>query len=901
MPEPLRLLMAEDSAEDAALLEAELRAGGYAPDIRRVLTEGQFRAALEGQEWDLAILDFTLPQFSALRALEILRAEASAVPALVVSATVGEDELVGTVRAGAADYIQKHNLSRLVPAIRRELEDAKGRRERHRAERALRESEERFRFALDHAGGVFYRLRHADMKYEYMSPGIEAVTGYTAEELKELDFHSLITMVSEPAGVARARPAGKDGRVDGRVDEYRADYQFRARSGALKWVSVHSFPWRDEAGTLLGSVGLLMDITERRRTEERLRSSEEHLRALLDASLAAIVSMDAGGKVTYWSRQASEIFGWAEKEAVGQPLADLIMPPAVRSAHAAGLRRYLETGQSRVLNRRVELTALRRDGRELPVELTVVAVPGRGFTAFVNDITTRKQAEAALRRSEEHFRSLIENASDMIVVADTSQGITYVSPSVERVLGYPPAERLGRSPLELVHPEDRARMQQVFADTARAGSPPEPARVRLRHKDGTWRTLEAVARKQAQEGLVGGIVINARDITERESLEAQLLQAQKIEAVGRLAGGIAHDFNNLVTAILGYADLSLRRLPAQDPLRRNVEEITRAAERAAALTQQLLAFSRKQVLQPRVLDLREVFDRAQGLLHRLIGEDIEVVIRAAPEVGRVRADPVQLEQVLLNLAINARDAMPQGGRLVLEAGNADLDEAYARDHLGGRPGPFVLLAVSDTGHGMDRETQEHIFEPFFTTKEMGKGTGLGLSTVYGIVKQSGGYIWVDSEPGKGTTFKVYLPRVLQDPAEMPAEAPVPAAAARGSETVLLVEDEDSVRELVQELLEAVGYHVLTAARPADALRLADDYAGPLHLLVTDVVMPQMGGPDLAQRLKGLRPDLKVLYLSGYSPGIVADRGVLEDGAMFLQKPFSADALESKVRETLDTP
>jgi two-component system, cell cycle sensor histidine kinase and response regulator CckA len=901
MSEPLRLLMAEDSGEDAALLEAELRAGGYAPDIRRVLTEAQFRAALDDQEWDLALLDFSLPQFSALRALEILRAEAIALPALVVSGAAGEDELVGTVRAGAADYIQKDNLSRLVPAIRRELEDAKGRRERQRAERALRESEERFRFVLDHAGGVFFRLRHADMKYEYMSPGIEALTGYTAEELKELDFNSLITMVSEPAGVARARPAGKDGRVDGRVEEYRADYQFRARSGALKWVSVHSFPWRDEAGTLLGSVGLLMDITERRRTEERLRSSEEHLRALLDASLAAIVSMDAGGKVTYWSRQASEIFGWAEKEAVGQPLADLIIPPALRSAHAAGLRRYLETGQSRILNRRVELTALRRDGRELPVELTVVAVPGRGFTAFVNDITTRKQAEAALRRSEEHFRSLIENASDMIVVADTGQGITYVSPSVERVLGYPPAERLGHSPLELVHPEDQARIQQVFADTARAGSPPEPARVRLRHKDGSWRTLEAVARKQAQEGLVGGIVINARDITERESLEAQLLQAQKIEAVGRLAGGIAHDFNNLVTAILGYADLALRRLPAQDPLCRNVEEITRAAERAAALTQQLLAFSRKQVLQPRVLDLREVFDRAQGLLRRLIGEDIEVVIQTAPEVGRVRADPVQLEQVLLNLAINARDAMPQGGRLVLEAENADLDEAYARDHLGGRAGPFVLLAVSDTGHGMDRETQAHIFEPFFTTKEMGKGTGLGLSTVYGIVKQSGGYIWVYSEPGKGTTFKVYLPRVLQDPADMPVEAPVPAAAARGSETVLLVEDEDSVRELVQELLEAVGYHVLTAARPADALRLADDYAGPLHLLVTDVVMPQMAGPDLAQRLKGLRPDLKVLYLSGYSPGIVADRGVLEDGAMFLQKPFSADALESKVRETLDTP
>jgi CheY-like chemotaxis protein len=373
-----------------------------------------------------------------------------------------------------------------------------------------------------------------------------------------------------------------------------------------------------------------------------------------------------------------------------------------------------------------------------------------------------------------------------------------------------------------------------------------------------------------------------------------------MEAVGRLAGGIAHDFNNLVTAILGYADLALRRVAAHDPLRRNVEEITRAAERAAALTQQLLAFSRKQVLQPRVLDVRAVLEGAQGLLRRLISEDIELAIRAEPGVGRVRVDPVQLEQVLLNLAINARDAMPQGGRLLLEAQDQDLDDAYAREHLGGQAGRFVMLAVSDTGHGMNRETQARIFEPFFTTKELGKGTGLGLSTVYGIVKQSGGYIWVYSEPGRGSTFKVYLPRVTET-AEAAAEPEAPGLPARGSETVLLVEDEDAVRQLVQELLESVGYEVLTAARPVEALRLAADYAGPLHLLVTDVVMPQMDGPELAQRLRTLRPDVRVLYVSGYSPGIVADRGVLEHGGTFLQKPFSAEALETKVRETLDAP
>jgi PAS domain S-box-containing protein len=646
MPEPLRLLMAEDSPDDAGLLEVALRAGGFDPEIHCVSTEEEFRAALAEGGWDAVLLDYSLPRFGALRGLEVLRETGSPLRALVISGTVGEDELVAAMRAGAVDYIQKENLSRLPPAIRRELKDAAARRE------------------------------------------------YVSE---------------------------------------------------------------------------------------------------------------------------------------------------------------------------------------------------------------RKEAEAALRRSEAHFRSLIENASELIVVADTANGITYVSPSVERVLGYVAEERLGRSPLELVHPDDQMRVQQLFADTVRPVAVMEPLRVRLRHRDGSWRTLEAVARRQTGEGVVGGIVINARDITEREHLEAQLLQAQKIEAVGRLAGGIAHDFNNLVTAILGYADLALRRLAPQDPLRRNVEEITRAAERAAGLTQQLLAFSRKQVLQPRVLDVRAVLEGAQGLLRRLIGEDIELVIRAGPNVGRVRVDPVQLEQVLLNLAINARDAMPQGGRLVLEASDADLDEAYARDHLGGRAGRFVMIAVSDTGHGMDRETQARIFEPFFTTKEVGKGTGLGLSTVYGIVKQSGGYIWVYSEPGRGSTFKVYLPRVIPE-GEESAPSPVePAFPARGSETVLLVEDEDSVRELVQELLESVGYQVLTAARPAEAMRLSQDYAGRVHLLVTDVVMPQMGGPELAQRLRALRPEMKVLFLSGYSPGIVEEHGVLDHGATFLQKPFSAEALETKVRETLDGP
>jgi PAS domain S-box-containing protein len=663
--------MAEDSSYDAALLEAELHAGGFALDLHRVQTEEQFRAALDTRRWDLVILDYALPAFGARKALAILRERGEDLPAIVVSGTVGEQELVETMRAGAGDYVQKGNLSRLVPAVRRELHEAVVRRERRAAERALRDSEERYRLLFE---------RNPQPMWVY-------------------DTETLVFL-------------------------------------AVNEAAIHHYGYSPEEFA--------------RMTIEDIRPTEDpaHVRA--------------------------EVAQWQD---------------GLRWAGAARHRK--------------------RNGDVIDVEVTSHSLPFAGRRArvvLVNDVTDRMRAEAALRKSEEHFRSLIENASDLIAVLDGEGLIRYESPSIERILGYSPRALDGRSAFELFHPDDAEAMREAFRRVTTTVQVSAPTRARVRHQDGSWRTLEIVAARERNDRGQAGIVLNARDISDRESLEAQLLQSQKIEAVGRLAGGVAHDFNNLITAILGYGDLMMRRLDSDSPLRRHLQEIARAAERAAALTQQLLAFSRKQVLQPRTLEIPEVLERIQGLLARLIGEDIELIVRAAPGVGRVRADPVQLEQVLLNLAINSRDAMPTGGKLVLEAENADLDEAYAREHLGGRPGPFVMLAVSDTGHGMDRETQAHIFEPFFTTKEVGKGTGLGLSTVYGIVKQSGGYVWVYSEKQRGTTFKIYLPRVEQAADRLSAERA--SARARGSETVLLVEDEESVRELVRELLEAAGYRVL---------------------------------------------------------------------------------------------
>ena len=387
---------------------------------------------------------------------------------------------------------------------------------------------------------------------------------------------------------------------------------------------------------------------------------------------------------------------------------------------------------------------------------------------------------------------------------------------------------------------------------------------------------------------------------DRTRLEEQLRQAQKMEAIGRLAGGIAHDFNNLLMAIYGYSEIVLNSLGANAPARKSVEQIMKAGERAATLTRQLLAFSRRQVLELRVLDLNAVVTNFEAMLKPLIGEDIHLVTVLQPRLGLVKADPGQIEQVILNLTVNARDAMPEGGKLTIETANVELDEAYASRHVSVQPGPYVMLALSDTGCGMDAETQARIFEPFFTTKEPGKGTGLGMSTVYGIVKQSGGNIWIYSEPGKGTTIKTYLPRV-EGVAEGSEPAHPRSSVLRGSETILLVEDEEMVRSLTREILESHGYAVCEARDSTEALSICHTHSGSIHLLVTDVVMPGLSGRELAARLGTIHPETKVLYMSGYTDDAVVRHGVLNSGLAFLQKPFSANVFLRKVREVLDSP
>jgi PAS domain S-box-containing protein len=511
-----------------------------------------------------------------------------------------------------------------------------------------------------------------------------------------------------------------------------------------------------------------------------------------------------------------------------------------------------------------------------------------------------RAAQENLRRSEMNFRSLVTNAPYGICRCDSTGKILDANPAFLQLLGRATVDEIvGEHIFGLYAQNDR---WFALADFLRSAEPFKGLIAEWKGKD-TATTLVRISGRSVTDGGDGGVVFElfAEDVTERRALEDQLRQSQKMEAVGRLAGGIAHDFNNLLMVISGYSEFLLERIGAEPQLRGPAQEIASAAERASSLTRQLLAFSRKQMLAPRIVNLNEVATENTKMLTRMIGEDIDLVMVPGANLWPVRADAGQIEQVIMNLAVNARDAMPSGGKLTIETSNVTLDEAYARFHAPLPPGDYVMVAISDTGNGMDNETQSHIFEPFFTTKGT-KGTGLGLSTVYGIVKQSGGYIWVHSEVSRGTTFKIYLPRVAST-GETATQVAVPVEHRKvepGRETILLVEDEPNLRYLARQYLEKQGYRVIEAADGAVAVQIAVAHEGVIHLLLTDVIMPGMNGRELAQRISEIRPNVKILYMSGYTENVIGQNGTLDAGVRLLQKPFNLRDLKSVVREVLDT-
>ncbi|MEP6958376.1 MAG: PAS domain S-box protein [Nitrospirota bacterium] len=685
--------------------------------------------------------------------------------------------------------------------------------------------------------------------------------------------------------------------------------------------------------------------------EAALLQSQERNRAIVDTALDGVITIDSTGIVTDWNAQATAIFGWSREEALGRGLAETIIPERDRQAHEQGIREFLRTGTGAILNRRIEIVAKHRNGWELPVELAVSpAKIGDAyiFSAFIRDITDRRRAERRLASQYAVTRVLseattLEQAVPKIIQAigeslewdlgvfwrvDKAMGVLrcldqWKAPSVQadsftlstwqhvfhreeglpgRIWANGKSVWLTDVALDLNFPRG-AEARQVcfhgaFGFPILIGSEVEGvieffSRQVRQPDDELLRMVEDIGLKIGQFGE------RARTEGVLRETEAQLRQAQKMEAVGRLAGGVAHDFNNLLTVIRGYSELLLGRLGPHDAMRKDMEEVKKAADRASGLTRQLLAFSRRQFIAAKVVDLNALVANMDGMLRRLIGEDIvELCAELDPVAGAIKADPGQIEQVIMNLVVNARDAMPKGGRLTIETRNVTIGTGARLDAVGVEPGSYVLLAVRDTGHGMDAETRSHLFEPFFTTKEKGKGTGLGLSTVYGIVKQSGGSIVVESAPGRGATFRIYFPRVEQEAKE--AAGGVEAIdPAHGRETILLVEDEPSVRGLVHETLRVHGYTVLEARHGIEALLASTKYVGPIHLLLTDVVMPQMSGPEVAEKLLVVRPGIKVLYMSGYPDHPIFDQGGVTRETGFLPKPFSPQVLAQKVREVLD--
>jgi two-component system cell cycle sensor histidine kinase/response regulator CckA len=644
------------------------------------------------------------------------------------------------------------------------------------------------------------------------------------------------------------------------------------------------------------SARLLMTQHRQQRSTDALRQSHGLLEAVIEGTTDAIFVKDVNGRYLMINSAGAGLLGSSAAEVVGKNDTELFS---------------LETGQRIMERDRLVIqsgsTQTYEDiGTAAGVTRTYLSTKGpyrdangriTGLVGISRDITERKRMEESLQVQKAFLEELIECAPEAIAIVDLNNIVQRINREFARLFGYTPDETRGRNLDDLiVSVDERDEAAWLGREAARGGT--ASLETTRRRKDGSRVDVSVLVSPISVE--TGHIAVYCiyRDITGQRQIEQQLRQAQKMEALGKLAGGVAHDFNNLLTVINGYCRMLLEQHVHAEGRSGYLERIEEAADKAAALTRQLLAFSRRQVLEPRAINLNAVVRDLEKMLRRLIGEDVETLTQVAPDLGTVRADPGQIEQVIMNLVVNARDAMPHGGKLTLETANVELDENYAQEHVGVRAGRYVMLAVTDNGTGMDSETMARLFEPFFTTKELGKGTGLGLSTVHGIVRQSDGHVWVYSEPGRGTTFKVYLPRVDAPPEPLAADKRSPQGV-RGNETVLLIEDDRAVRELVNAVLSGCGYSVLVPDHVSEAERLCQAHSGIIHLLLTDVVMPGINGKDLARLVTQHHPEIRVLYMSGYTNNAIVHHGVLDPGAFFLQKPFSPAGLANKVREVLD--
>jgi PAS domain S-box-containing protein len=1093
---PLRVLIVEDSEDDAILVVHELQRGGYDLTFERVDTAIDMKTALEQQAWDVVIADYKMPQFDGLAALKLFQEQGLDLPFILVSGTIGEEIAVGAMKAGAHDYVMKDNLTRLLPAVERELREAQVRRERKQAERQL-ETHARQQAALFHLSAnlvatlneidichkVVYGL-HNTMGYDHVglllvdkttgervlcaSTGLSADTPpdlrlqpgqglsegplldgrahYTPDVTQEPQYvpafngksevdvplkagkeilgvlvvenqqvdafneddFAVLTAAANQAAVAleraREHQAVKEAEIRYQslfdrvpVGLYRTtpkwkfldanpalvemlDYpdresflaasatkfyidledrqqwqalieregvlrdfevQVYRRDGTIIWVRNSARVVRDEQGQVRYYEGSLEDITERKQAEEAIHRRNREL-ALLNRVIAASAAslrpesilevachelalafevLRASATLLNKERTAARVVATYQTEEHQPTLLNTLIPidqdPIAQSLLTTKTPLVLDNTLSDQYSAPIRELLRQRGIASMLVLPLVIEDETVGSLSFgmlkphvfsteevdlaqsVADQVSGALARAWLGEKHRQLSTAIEQTAESVVITDMEGMITYVNPAFEQVTGYSQDEAIRQKVNILKSGKQDDDFYRELWETISAGQVWH-GHIVNKKKDGTLYTDETTITPVRNEG---GDIVNyvavQRDVTRELQMEEQLRQSQRMEAIGQLTAGIAHDFNNLLTAINGFAELIQQQVSPDSPAYEMTGKILRSGQHAAELIRQLLAFSRKQVIQPQTLNLNTTVDNVDKMLQRIISETIEVDIVLAPDLWPIEADPAQMEQVVINLVVNARDAMPDGGKLTIETANVFLDDDYIANHLGAELGEHILLSVSDTGYGMSEEVQAHIFEPFFTTKEVSEGTGLGLSTVFGIVKQNGGNIWVYSEEGMGATFKIYLPRA--EKAVVSSSQPDRANdLPRGTETILLVEDETMVRELAAQALRWQGYTILEAPNGPEALRLAKEHHKEIHLLLTDVVMPQMSGKVLADQMGDLYPSIKVLFTSGYTDKAIVNHGVLTSDIMFIQKPFSPIDLTRKVREVLDS-
>jgi two-component system cell cycle sensor histidine kinase/response regulator CckA len=1001
-PSSTAVLLVEDSAVDARLVKGLLQhAGADQFSITQAATLAEALSCLSGTDIGLVILDLNLPDSTGLETLQRVLAWNTRAAIVVLT---GTDEEIGiqAMREGAQDYIPKGQLQ--APLLARSVRYAM---ERHRASRALRESNESLARVISSAADAIITK---DLRgiIQSWNPAAERLFGYSAEEALGKPMLMLFPpdRVNEEQEILARIQKGE------RVEHFES-VRIR-KDGSPLQVALTISPIRDSEGRITGASKIARDISAQKQAEEALRNSESQLRRFIEEAPVSVAMFDMEMRYLAASRRWVEAYGGGHCELVGLGHYDLNpdLPERWKELHRRGLagenlrndrdawvkedgeQHWLRwavtpwhhssgeiggvmivaediTGQVRAEEGlRFHENLLRETGhiakvggwefdvvtgngywteevarihelapttqpskesglafyqgesrskiehaisetieRGIPYDLELELTTAKGNRRWVRtighpvfedekvvklrgsfqDITERRLAEDQLRRQA----SLLDQAFDAVFVWERDGAITFWNQGAERMYGFSKHEAIGRVSHELLQTSAPAGPERALQSLALKGS--WAGELGHMRRDGKRIVVES-RMVQITEGDRHYVLETNRDVSEKRLLEEQLRQSQKMEGIGRLAGGVAHDFNNLLGVILGCAEL-LAEAADLSQVRKRAEEIHKAGQRAANLTRQLLAFSRKQMLEPKIIDLNSKISEMTNMLMRLVGEDIEISTSLPANLGKVRTDPSQIEQILLNLVVNARDAMPNGGKITIETQNIDLQEAYVASHTAVLPGPYVMIAVSDSGMGIDAETLTHIFEPFFTTKL--SGTGLGLAMVYGAVKQSGGNIWVYSEPGRGTIFKIYFPRV-DGSADSVGPAERNAATPKGTETILLVEDSDSLREVTKEFLQIAGYNVVEGRDGKDALQVARAHEEAIHLLLTDVVMPGMSGRELANEVKRIHPETRILFMSGYTSNAIVHRGVLDEGVSLLTKPFTRSGLTQKVREILNS-